>query len=34
MKNNSYVFHAIKLTMENIYICLARNFCEQIPVKS
>lgn len=26
MKNNSYAFHAIKLTIESIYICLARNF--------
>lgn len=34
MKNNSYVFHTIKLTMKNIYICLAKKFCEQIQVKS
>lgn len=31
---NSYVFHAIELTMKNIYICLARKFCEEIPAKS
>lgn len=29
MKNNLYAFHTIKLTMENIYICLARNFGKQ-----
>lgn len=34
MKNNSYAFCAIKLTMKNIYICLARKFCEEIPAKS
>lgn len=34
MNNYSYAFHAIKLTMKNIYICLARKFCEEIPAKS
>lgn len=33
VENNSYVFHTIELTMENIYTCLARNFGEQTPVK-